>query len=399
MIDRVESVFRKLLSEELARYGSKVITTEDQITFGMPEEDKPKKPEVCLYLQSLHENTQLRDESFKVFRKPGGQIGTKQHASVRMDLDFLVTANAADHTTEAQVLSDVLGSLIRVQAQMYNLALPELSAQGVQIIQLQIAQPNQPIHKEPTGFWLSHQVRQRPAIGATVTVSFNPYEAKQVRLVREAILGIIPMTETNGKAVQRGITATSLSIAGVVMNAAEMPIPGALVKIEGGVEQTMSDDQGLFFFLNQIEGPTTISISAEGYESASANTEVLPLGMAGSLEPIVVPLKSLKGDDALLAQLPDGAKLSNGKARLHRRTRVVSAIGRLFSEPDVPAAYVLVKCGEESTVTDGQGYFRVDLSDDETAPIIAVVPGVGEITVPAGNPEFILSPGKTKVKS
>ena len=121
--------------------------------------------------------------------------------------------------------------------------------------------------------------------------------------------------------------------------------------------------------------------------------------MAGSLEPIVVPLKSLKGDDALLAQLPDGAKLSNGRARLHRRTRVVSAIGRLLTEPNVPAAYVLVKCGEESTVTDGQGYFRIDLSDDETAPIIAVVPGVGEITVPAGNPEFILAPGKTKVKS
>ncbi len=398
MIDRVEAVFQKLLAEELVRYGSKVITSEKQIVFGLPSKEKPKTPELCVYLQGLNENTQLRDESFKVFRKPGGQVGTKQHAAVRMDLQFLIAANASDHREEAQALSEALGALMRVQSTMYNLVLPELSAQGVQIIQLMIAQPDQAIHKDPSGFWLSHDLGQRPAIGLVLTVSFNPFEAKQVRLVREAVVGLLPATDTHGQAMQRGITATRLSIAGVVMDAQERPISGALIQLEGGLGQTSSDPDGLFFFLNLIPGPAKVNISAIGHHDASIAVEIPDLGESGNLEPVVVVLKSLVGDDAILAQLPDGVTIEDGKTRLRRRTRVVSAIGRLLFEPDVPAAYVLVKCGEESTVTDGQGYFRIDLADDEKSPVVAVVPGRGEVVVPADEPEFDLSAQPAKAK-
>jgi len=400
MIDQVEAVFRKLLAEELQQFGSKVITSEKQIVFGLPTGEKPKSAELCVYLQALQENVHLRDESFKVFKKPGGQVGTKQAAAVRVDLEYLVAVNAADHVEGAQALSEALGALVRVQSKMYNLALPELAAQGVQIVQLQVAQPDHSIHKDPSSFWLSHQIGQRPAIGLIITVSFNPFEARQVRLVREAMVGLIPATDTHGQAMQRGLNATRLSVAGVVMDAREQPISGAMVQVDGGLGQTLSDPNGLFFFLNLVPGATSISISAPGYQEVSAKVDVPDMGESGALEPLVITMKSLTGEGAVLAQLPEGASIEEGRTRLRRRTRVVSAVGRLLLDEGSPAAYVLVRCGDESTVTDSDGYFRIDLADDDRSPVVAIVPGVGSIEIPQGEPEFVLSaPDKASKRS
>ena len=391
MIQDVDQSLWRLLADELPKVPGCAVKDGDQITFDTPavaEAAEKPKVRVNLYLHDLRENLAQRDMSFHLTRRPGEDTVGVKRAPVRLDLSYLVTCHAADDAAqEHRLLADVLGVLLRNPAVPENFLAGVLEGRGPNALPLSIAQPDHTLYADPPALWQSLGGKLRPALSLLTTASFDPFETRWTRVVREAIIGLGLGTPPDGPRRPLDMTEIRVSAAGVVTDGAgETPLANVAVSVDGRDETALTDERGFFSILNLPPGPHTLKFRKRGYQGQEARSVAPPPGQPNQLQPAVVALLALgDGERAQeAAALADEAANAPALVEMGRVYRV-SLSGTLRHADGRPAAFVPVRVGRQHTTTDADGvYCFFDLPPGDHT-VVADVPGQGETEVPASN--------------
>lgn len=404
MIQDVDKSLWRLLAEELPKVPGCAVKGGDQVTFDTPAvaeaADRPKV-RVNLFLHDLRENLAQRDMSFHLTRRAGEDAVGVKRAPVRLDLSYLVTCHAGDDTAqEHRLLADVLGVLLRNPAVPEALLVGALEGRGPNALPLSVAQPDHTAFHDPPALWQSLGGKLRPALSLLTTASFDPFETRWTRVVREAVIGLGQGTPPDGPRRPLDMTAVRVSAAGVVTDTdGEKALAGVAVSVDGRDETALTDERGFFSILNLPPGPHTLRFRRRGFGGGEVRSVAPPPGQPNLLEPSVVALRAL--DDA--GRALEAAALASDAAGAPNlvemgRTYRVSLSGTLRHADGRPAAFVPVRVGRQHTTTDAEGvYCFFELPPGEHA-VVADVPGRGEVEVPASNElaPAASSPGKAK---
>ncbi|MDQ2687027.1 MAG: Pvc16 family protein [Armatimonadota bacterium] len=391
MIQDVDQSLWRMLAEELPKVPGCAVKDGDQITFATPavaEATEKPKVRVNLFLHDLRENLEQRDMSYHLTRRPGeDSVGVKR-APVRLDLSYLVTCHAGDDTAqEHRLLADVLGVLLRNSAVPEKFLTGVLEGRGPNALPLSVAQPDHSAYNDPPALWQSLGGKLRPALSLLTTASFDPFETRWTRVVREAIIGLGLGTPPDGPRRPLSLSEIRVSAAGVVTDGAgEQPLPNVAVAVEGRDEKAMTDERGFFSILNLPPGPHTLKFRKRGYQSQEVQSVAPPPGQPNQLQPAVVALIAL-GDEERAQETAELASEAANSPALVEMGRIyrVSLSGTLRHADGRPAAFVPVRVGRQHTTTDADGvycFFELPPGDHT---VIADIPGQGETEVPANN--------------
>jgi hypothetical protein len=182
VIDDLDRTLEELLLRELPRaMVSLEATTKVTITFITPDGQFPPDgvtlPAIDLFLYDVRENRDLKSSEWIVERGNNGQA-IKQHAPVRVDCSYLITAWASGQSNRpAQDEHYMLGEVMRVLLRYPTL--PPAVLQG-SLAGQPIAPPTavlQPGKLQSVGeFWQALGGRPRAALNYTVTIGVPPQE-------------------------------------------------------------------------------------------------------------------------------------------------------------------------------------------------------------------------------
>lgn len=378
MIHEVDQMLSSLLAAELEK--SKSLPKGIAISFLSPDEAKDaKKSTVNLFLHDLKENVMLRDESIHV--RPTGEdsVVAKRFGPIRLDLSYLITVQGAkDHVEEHQILAELVNIFMRCQVVPEKYLSPDLKEESPKVY-VQVAQPEHPVHTDPSQLWLAIGGKLRPGVGLTVTVQTNPYEPKSVRRVREAVMALRMGAPESSAGFVENVSGIHVSIAGVVIDSADSPVEGADVRIVGLGFEATTDSRGLFFFTDLPQRKYTVHVEKRGFAPVEGSAMSPPFGRPDLLEPMLLTLTSLDEARRLEAEK---ALARQGKLVDSGRRAFTTIVGQLKYEGGEPVAYAVVQLGDQTTVTDSEGYYRFVASiDDRTKSIVARLPGVGDVVV------------------
>lgn len=390
MIDQLELALKELIVSELKVIGAKHLVSLERIVPAV-EGKAPKDACLVLGLLTVKENTSLRDQTFQSFKKPDGRIATKNRAAVKLDLCYAVSASGESPLIERQVLSEALSALFRCQLRIREAKSPETIRFGARLLALEVAQPDQQLSPQETRIWRGEGNELKPFFSLVVTLEFNPYEPKEVQLVREAILGLT-RSDVSEKHVGREISMTTASIAGVVVDQHQTPVTEAVISLEpGAVEATASAD-GVFVFFNLPQGSYQAVVKAPGFHDFRFKAIAPPSGEAGPFDPAVIILEPADSKSIVAAD-QEAAGLTASGQREMRPTQlswVTSALGRLVFEDGEAAAYHIVRCGAKATMTDGQGFWRMEIVPEDAGSLEVVLgPGVTQ-KLALGHPDSVI---------
>jgi len=176
VIHDVDATLKELLVQKMPLDLSAV-----DVSFDMPNRDwsgHVVKPTLNLFLYSVCENHELRSNQHSLVRN--GAVGTERRAPVRMDLTYLISAWTTDISDEHQLLGRVLTTLLRFPLLPDDVLKGALLTQPLPV-QAWIAQPDR--IPNPWDFWGNVENRLKAALNFVLTVSFDPYQAQEVRLV------------------------------------------------------------------------------------------------------------------------------------------------------------------------------------------------------------------------
>lgn len=302
MIEDLDATLRNLLAGELEKIPLCPVREPSQITFLPPSETDSLTggdARVNLYLYDLRENLSVRDESFH--RSPvraDQSIGIKR-APVRLDLSYLVTAQVeGDAGAEHRLLSDVLRVLLRYLALPPEYLYGSLEGAGPNAFPLSIAQPETPAGVSSSVLWQSLGGRIRPSVSLVISALFDPFETKWTKVVREAILSV-GVSHPPGRA-QPPLDRSSVRVSAVgvtVDRETDQPLKGVEVSLDGREETMLTDDQGIFFFLNLPPGPHRLRFKKQGFHDGEEPTVAPPPGRPEQLDPVVIALRKLPPDE------------------------------------------------------------------------------------------------------
>ena len=430
MIEDVDATLRSLLAGELARVPGSLVRAPEQITFDVPgasdagrengadsgrakskaggkeesedggQDGGKENPSatVNLYLHDVRENLALRDETFRRVRSPGdAQAVGLRPAPVRLDLAYLVTthvpdtrnAAARDTAGEHRLLSEVLRVLLR-HAHVPDIYLRGLLA-GQGALPLSVAQPDAPSYREPSALWQSLGGTLRPALGLVATMSFDPFETRWTRVVREAVLGVGQGVSASGPVRSLDISGVRVSAAGVAIDArSEQPLKGALICATPGDAQTRADEKGFFALLNLPPGRYTLRCTQRGYAESTVVVSAPVMGRPDLLEPHVVALEPLS-DRARAQEAAVLAAQARSAPALIEAARVYSTSlsGTLRLPDSRAAAFVPLRLGQAQTTTDADGVYYFLNVPPGPHRIMADIPGVGEVEVMASEGNIV----------
>ncbi len=395
MIHDVDESLRRLLECELPQYLGPDISV--QVTFGPPgTADGPdaRTPRLNLYLHDVRENLALRDESVHYTRParqptqdPTGSarvVAERKRAPVRLDLSYIVTAHApGDDALEHRLLSEALRVFLLAPNVPERFLVGELTKRGPSALPLSVADMNRPQFSEVNTLWAALQGRLRPALALIATPFFDPFEPVQTSVVREALLSVGQGATPGEPRHAVDVVGVRVSVAGVVTDGDGVsPLPGATVSIMDRDERARTDERGFFYMLNLPPGPQRIRIEKRGYQADEVDVDVPPLGRADRLTPVTRSLARL-GDEPRAAEEAALVRASANAPALVECDREyrVSIVGTLRYPDGKPAAFVPVRSDRQWTTTDAQGvYAFYDVGRPE-APIVAEIPGRGEVEV------------------
>jgi hypothetical protein len=150
------------------------------ITFVTPDGQFPSSsvtlPAIDLFLYDVRENRDLRSNEWLVERGNNGP-STRQHAPVRVDCSYLITAWASDNSNPAQDEHHLLGEVMKVLLRYPTL--PAAVLQGALAGQL-YPPPTallQPGKLQSVGeFWQALGGRPHAVLNYTVTIGVPPGE-------------------------------------------------------------------------------------------------------------------------------------------------------------------------------------------------------------------------------
>ncbi|HVT11596.1 MAG TPA: Pvc16 family protein [Fimbriimonadaceae bacterium] len=399
MIQDVDESIRRLIVGELVHAGSSLIKDESQVVLGMPgEDDKDKKPRINLYLHDVRENLPLRDESFHIQRKPSDWAVAKRHAAIRLDLAYIIVVTAEDPLIEHRVLGEVLAVLIRNNVVAEKYLAPSLLEEQPNALLLAVAQPDHAATSDPQKLWQSLGTRIRPTVSLVATAKFNPFETKFVKVVREAIMALGQGVHPEGPDRQMDIRSVRLGAAGIVSDKGE-PLANVTVSIEGREEQTTTDERGFFFFLNLPPARYKFRFDKRAYKPAEMEAVAPPPGRSDTLEPMDVSMTRLTDAEMDQANKTNNQEVLRAPSFIETNRRVtLSLVGTLRFQDGTPAAYVPVRIGGRTAVTDEDGVYHFTGLLPGEHQIIAEIPGRGEIPVLPANGSATLPEGDTNGK-
>lgn len=399
VIQDVDESIRRLIVAELAKAGNALIKDESQVVLGLPSEDgKDKRPRVYLYLHDIRENLPLRDETFHVKRQGNDWSSSKRPGSIRMDLSYLLTVAAEDPLTEHRLLGDLLAVLIRSQSVPDKYLSESLRSENPNALLLTVAQPDHPAHSDPPKLWQSIGSSLRPTLGIVATAKFNPYETAFVKVVREAIFALGQGIHPEGPNRQMDVKSVRLSAAGIV-SFEGAGVPNVNVSVEGRSEQALTDDRGFFFFTNLPPDRYRLRFARAGFREAEMETVAPPPGRSDALEPMDVSL--LRIEDAEREKQERASREAMQRAasfvEAHRRV-TVSLVGTLRFPDGSPAAFVPIRVGGRTAVTDETGAYHFTGLVPGEHEIVAEIPGRGEVPVLPANGAAVLPEGDANGK-
>ena len=390
MIHDVDETIRRLLAGELSKGPDTLVSAPSQITFTGPgSSDAPSSggATVNLYLHDVRENLALRDDSYAIVRRNADFSAGRKRAPIRLDLSYLITTHVnGDFAAEHRLLSDVLGVLLR------NPAIPEqyqtgsLSAAGPNALPISVAQPDHVANADPATLWQALGGRLRPTLSLVVTATFDPFDTKWTRVVREAIVGLGQGVPPHGPQRPLDVTGVRVSAAGVVTDRqGRNAVEGVTVSAEGHQVRGITDDRGFFCLLNLPAGPHTLEFRKKGFQPQTVRVVAPPAGRSDSLEPVIVALEPLSDTDRAAEFVRNAGDSADALAvSEHGRVSRVSLSGTLRFADGRPAAYITVRTGDRMAITDADGvYCFYDLPVGEHQ-VLADVPGIGETAVTVG---------------
>jgi hypothetical protein len=183
VIQDVDATLKELLVQKMPLDVSVV-----DVSFDMPNRDWSNhivKPTLNLFLYGVCENHEVRGNQHVLVRN--GAVGIERRAPVRVDLTYLISAWTADISDEHQLLGRVLTTLLRFPLVPDDVLKGSLLTQPG-AVQAWIAQPER--IPNPWDFWGNVENRLKAALNFVLTVSFEPHEPQEVRLVSTSIVNV-----------------------------------------------------------------------------------------------------------------------------------------------------------------------------------------------------------------
>jgi len=387
MILDVDDSLRRMLATELAQIPGCPVYTQEQITLDAPTEAaaaQDGEARINLFLYDIRENLEQRDESFAQVRSGSRMEAGKRRAPIRMNLSYLVTTHAGqDRATEHRLLGDVMAVLLRYLAVPEQYLSGTLVSQRTNGVHLALAQPEHLELMNPTNLWQALEGQLQPGMPLVVTASFDPFETKWTKVVRELLSAVGQGGAMEGPNRQPGLSSLRASAAGVVVDGrTEQRLSGVTVRAAWSEEAVQSNSEGFFLVLNLPPGPQALHFEKRGYKTLEMTTNVPPTGRPEQMEPLVAALTALTAEEReseTAAQETEARNLPS----LSESGRVYQAsfTGTLRYEDGHPATRVQVSAGSRQTVTDADGiYCFFDLPPGEHV-IQATLPGQGEVEI------------------
>lgn len=388
MIHEVDETIRRMISEELLAAGNSIIKDDSQIVFGLPTDDeKEKKAKLYLYLHDVRENLRLRDESFHLVKGPEEFSIGKRPAPLRLDISYILTASAGDSLTEHRLLGDALAVLVRNNVVPPKYLSENLREEGSQALLLSVAQSDHPAHNDAPKLFQSLGTVLKPTLTLVATAKFNPYETKFIKVVREAIFALGQGVHPEGPNRQMDVKSIRVSAAGLVSDKKnDRFLKDVNVSVDGRLEQTLTDDRGFFHFDNLPPGRYTLRFRKFGMKTVEAETVAPPPGRSDALQPLDISMVALSDAEKEAEEKSNQQAILQTPAFLDSGRRLtVSLVGTLRFPDGSPAAYVPVRIGNRTAVTDIDGSYHFTGLPPGEHEIIAEVPGRGEIPVMTSN--------------
>lgn len=299
MIVDVDESIRSLLAGQLTDTPGCPIYSVDQITFEQPNEAaslRDGEARVNLYLCSLTENVEFRDESYLRVRKNIGTDAGLQRGPVRIALQYMVTAHAGGNPMlEHRLLSDVVGVLFKYSAipDMYLRGL--LAGMGSNAILMRAGQEADDEIVNALTIWQTFSAKPQPSLSLMVTAPYNPFETRWTKVVRQAILGVGVGASLNNPEGAIKTISFDLCVVGIVLDReTEKPVVEAKVSVVVDNKSTITDDQGIFKLINLRAGSVTLLVEAAGYQSTELEARVFTGDHKEAIEPITVALRAIK---------------------------------------------------------------------------------------------------------
>ncbi|MBS1720471.1 MAG: DUF4255 domain-containing protein [Armatimonadetes bacterium] len=400
MIHDVDASLTKMLLADLVKTPELGIRSEDQITFVPPtnyENDPPKKTTINLYLHDVRENRRRREAVQDRRQRNDNESATLRRAPLHLDMSYLISVHSPEGAAvEHRLLTELIGIFMRSPMMPVGFMGEDLAVSCEESLMLSIAQADHPSQENPAALWQALGGRLRPTLGLIVTGSFNPFEARVVRLVREAMMGIGQGVPPHGPKRPLDMRGTRVTAAGIVSRPDGTPVLGAEVSVKGRGASTRTDDRGFFFFLDLPAGRHTLNVRSPGFHLAEVVTHAPPLGRPDQLEPLGIVLTAQNDLEALeseVAALPDRYELRHEPAEMR-----ISLAGRLVREDGRPQAFTEVWAGDRVTQTDGEGYYAFFNLRSVPGTIRVRVPGRDDLELPAGGAKTVVAATAKKSK-
>ena len=279
MIVDVDESIRSLLAGQLSVIAGCPIYSEDQVTFEQPDEAaalRDGEARVNVYLCSLTENTEFRDESYQRQRKTLASDMGLQRGPVRIALRYMITAHAGGSPLlEHRLLSDVLGVLFRYAAIPEPYLRGVLAGLGSNAILMRTGQDEDDETVNALTVWQTFGARPQPSLSLMVTAPYNPFETKWTRVVRQAILGVGLGATSDSPEGSIKRLSFDLAVVGIVLDReTEKPIPGATISVIPDGTSTTADDQGIFKLVNLTGASVNLLVEAPWYQSVELEARV-----------------------------------------------------------------------------------------------------------------------------
>lgn len=418
MIHDVDESLRRLLVGELPRLNPRYQQTSVRVTFDAPadaENDGDKSARVNLFLHDVRENRALRsDEAPLRSGKPGPQneavplvetlggdtVGLRR-PPVRLNLGYLATVYGPTVADEHQLLTDVLGVFLRSPVLPTAYLAPALADDTdtrKNGIPLSVVQAEHGAHADPAGLWRALGGKLRPTLGVTALATFNPFETRWTRRVREIVFGMGQGTPERGDGPRQPLDLSHIrvSAAGVVTHEdGQTPIVGARVwipELPGATVRT--DARGFWALLDLPPGEHKVLFEATGRSGREETVDAPPPGRSDRVPLLAIALPPASPEEKraeaarLLASVPDPDGEAGGPVLDDRQVRV-SVSGTLRYPDGQPAALVGVRWGHRRATTDRDGFYFFTGGpngvETGTEPIYADIPGSGEVEVPGND--------------